>query len=318
MTWGEVQLAAIKKMFLTNDVLEDTDLPAMKENRKYRTYLDAMPEAANEALLRIMTVSRPLIKEYSMSYNLDDTTYDALNFDTHAITDDDYIVECDAAHSYYFELDNTAVVKIESYNETTEEWDEEDEIDHTATIAKTYETYKGLITNASDKNIRLRFVANEYFYNVRNIALYTLKFRTADEVFNCTPRQEYNLKTLISDFYKISSVEYESLDNTKGKFTSEYVIQGDNTLLIDSSIRGNFKIKYEAYPDKIQTTTLDSYVFTMADEMIALLPLYLVSETYKDDDIAIATQYRNQFELGLQEVVVMDEPLDFQDNKGYL
>jgi len=317
-TWGETKIATIKKMFLNNDTITTADLPSMELDRKYATYLNTMASTANEALLRIMSVSRPLIKEYSLTYNIPDSIYDALTFETEAITDTDYVVELDTAHAYYFELDNSAVITIDSYDEDTEVWTTIDTITHTATKAKTYETQKGLITNEDDVLIRMTFANNGYLYNVRNIAMYILKFRTADEIFNCTPKQKYNLKTLITDFYKISSIEFEKMYNTKGAYDSDFNIQGDSVLEIDSKLQGNFIIKYEAYPDKIEDDTLDSYTFTMADEMIVLLPLYIASEVFKDDDATIATQYRNQFELGLQEVVSVDTPQEFANNSNWM
>ena len=318
-TWCEIQVVSVKKMFLNNTTITVDDLPFMKLDRKYQTYLDAMPLTTNEALLRLMAVSRPLIKQYTLTYNMPDDIYDALSFDTHAIVDEDYVVECEGAHSYYFELDNTATVTIESYDTSTGLWTTISTITHstTTTTVQKYEVKKGLIVNTTNKLIRMTFVHNHYLYNVRNIALYTSNFRTAAEVFNCTPKQKYNLKTLITDFYKVSSVEYESTTNSKGTYNSDYVIQGDNTMEIDSKLKGNFIIRYEAYPDKIVDTTVDTYVFTLADEMVVLLPLYIASELYKDVDTSIATQYRNQFELGLQEVLTVDEPQEFSSNSNW-
>jgi hypothetical protein len=89
-------------------------------------------------------------------------------------------------------------------------------------------------------------------------------------------------------------------------------------LIIESKLQGNFIITYKAYPDKITDDTEDEYIFTMPSEMISLLPLYIASELYKDDDVAIATAYRNQFEVGLQELKTSHEPLDFADTSGWL
>lgn len=43
-------------------------------------------------------------------------------------------------------------------------------------------------------------------------------------------------------------------------------------------------------------------------EACVLIPLYIASQLYKDDDISLATQYRNEFEAGLQNLEINIEP----------
>ena len=49
----------------------------------------------------------------------------------------------------------------------------------------------------------------------------------------------------------------------------------------------------------ITSETLDSYEFDLPDDMMLLIPLYIASELYKEDDLAISTSYRNEFEVEL-------------------
>ncbi len=44
--------------------------------------------------------------------------------------------------------------------------------------------------------------------------------------------------------------------------------------------------------------TPDDYELPLYPEVAALLPLYIASQIYKDDEIGVATQYRNEFEVG--------------------
>lgn len=56
----------------------------------------------------------------------------------------------------------------------------------------------------------------------------------------------------------------------------------------------------------IQKITSDSPATEKIDfpeDACVLIPLYIASELYKDDDISQATAYRNEFEVGLQELV---------------
>lgn len=66
MNWGAIQIEALKKMFLNNDRLEVSKLEEYKTDKKYKTYLDAMPQACNEAINYICENGKPLLKEYKL------------------------------------------------------------------------------------------------------------------------------------------------------------------------------------------------------------------------------------------------------------
>lgn len=76
MTWGEIQIESLKKMFLNKENLEISDLDIYKENKKYRTYLFAMKQACNEALTQIYTICEPKIKVYQLSLEKGKNVYD--------------------------------------------------------------------------------------------------------------------------------------------------------------------------------------------------------------------------------------------------
>lgn len=52
-------------------------------------------------------------------------------------------------------------------------------------------------------------------------------------------------------------------------------------------------VTYETEPE----TVID-----LPEDACVLIPLYIASQLYKDDDIAQATAYRNEFEVGLQDL----------------
>ena len=43
----------------------------------------------------------------------------------------------------------------------------------------------------------------------------------------------------------------------------------------------------------------DGYRLELAEDAAVLLPLYIASQLYKEEDLGLATLYRNEFELGL-------------------
>lgn len=65
MTWGEIQIESLKKMFLNNDDLSIEKLEEYKQSKKYKTYLFAMPQACNEAI-RYVSNLLPVIKSYEL------------------------------------------------------------------------------------------------------------------------------------------------------------------------------------------------------------------------------------------------------------
>lgn len=65
MTWGEIQIESLKKMFLNSKDLSVKELNTYREDKKYKTYLYAMPQACNEAINYICNLE-PIIKTYSL------------------------------------------------------------------------------------------------------------------------------------------------------------------------------------------------------------------------------------------------------------
>lgn len=68
MTWGEIQIEALRKMFLNNDIIKVKELSNYKLDKKYKVYLDAMPQAYNEAINIILEI-RPLINIYELDFS---------------------------------------------------------------------------------------------------------------------------------------------------------------------------------------------------------------------------------------------------------
>lgn len=58
-------------------------------------------------------------------------------------------------------------------------------------------------------------------------------------------------------------------------------------------------IKYRIIPERFTTSTPWTTIIDLPYNICAIVPLYLASELYKDDDISLATAYRNQFETEL-------------------
>lgn len=101
-----------------------------------------------------------------------------------------------------------------------------------------------------------------------------------------------DLKELFPDFRAIDEV-------TRDGESAPYALEADRYLRIQG---GTYTIVYAAYPEKITAETEDETEIDIAPECAVLLPLYIASELYKEDELATATIWRNEFEDGLEKV----------------
>lgn len=187
-TWGYIQLESIRKMFVNTTAISLDDLPSMKTDKKYATYLDAMPGAANEGIMIMLTRGRAVL------------TNEILNASR-------------ATNAY----------PIEGYY--------------------------------------------------------------------C-----FDLPEKLNNYHKLSKVLVDG-----GEYAG-YVLRNNKYLYIAKPIVDDHQIvvTYETYPDAITANTTDNTEIDLPLDMIRILPLYIASELYKDDDISLATTYKNQFETELE------------------
>ena len=206
MTWADIQLASIRKMFINTTAIASTDLPTMRQDKKYVTYLDAMPNAATEGLTIMATRGKPIISR------------DTLDVEEDAI--EDYPID----GFYCFDLITT-------------------------------------LTNYLD----------------------------LEEVY-------------------VDGGKYEG-----------YILRDNKYLYIPEDICDNHTIvvSFNSRP-VITSTTLDTDTIVAPADMLNILPLYIASELYKDDDISLSTYYRNEFETELENMRRQPTDIHFVDIKGWL
>ena len=160
MTWEELKLATIQKMFSANGSTIPTD-------DSTRDYLAAMPQVANEGILMLSTAGKFLVKSVSISINpIPNILGKETGGKIHLKESGRMIFSGDCARSYYFEATGkcTATISAGDYVEIVD-------ID---SINK-YTPFKGLINNEKKLPVTIVF-DSEYPYSVKNIALYRSKF----------------------------------------------------------------------------------------------------------------------------------------------
>lgn len=116
------------------------------------------------------------------------------------------------------------------------------------------------------------------------------------------------------DFRALLTTEIYFTDGTDYGKTDRWDMQGDDVLLLDGQTAGTYTVWYEAYPPIIDQSTPDDFKLPLAPEAVRLLPLYMASQLYKEDDIGMATDFRNEFEDGLaklrETVIRMNGPTE--------
>lgn len=283
VTWGDIKLATFQKMFSANGDSIPTDSSA-------RDYEAAMPFAANEALQMLATAGKFIIKNIDIAHN------PVKNL----ITGKDHIKSMERG-TITFEGDEVRSIYFEYFGVGTYDVF----IDGVAVISgsmegkKGYSSIKFLVPNEEDKHVTLVF-KSRYPLALKNVALYSADFETDADVPTFAEKVRYNLKELVDDFYMLSAsdIYYEGdADISRYVRTQDFFQEGNTVLVLDRDTPGNFKVYYKAYPQQITTSTPNDTVLSVDPEVAALMPLYMASQIYKEDDSAIATAYRNEFEL---------------------
>lgn len=313
MTWGEVQIEACKKMFLNSDIISTDDLNNLRVNNNYKTYFNGMAQAANEGIAEILKRGKPYIKTLSFTRKTSDNLLGNRLGIVYDHTNDDIVFEIDKGLAYYFEVDNEATIEVYVGDEIVEV------IENDVENLGSYTKYKNFLENNDNKTVKLVF-KGDHPYHIRNVCIYDLNYNYGNEndsdyIPDYTNELIIDLKTAVNDFYKVFKFyvnKYEMINNTDYKMIDHY------TMLLRSSVDGEYIIKYQCYPETITDETDDEYEIPLEQEMVVLLPLYMASELYKDDDVSLATMYRNEFEAMVDNRYPKNEDLKFVCKTGWL
>lgn len=149
--------------------------------------------------------------------------------------------------------------------------------------------YLNAMPGAANEGLSLLATAGRYIKKRKNIS----QDGSDDEP------QRYDFSRLTPDFYSFDEdqVFHIGEDGAQARF-DDFEIEGESVLVLSPELIGDWRVYYNAYPPRITGDTKDEYELPLYPEVAALLPLYLASQLYKDDDIGMATQYRNEFEVG--------------------
>ncbi|NLT57634.1 MAG: hypothetical protein GXX99_01570 [Clostridiales bacterium] len=111
--------------------------------------------------------------------------------------------------------------------------------------------------------------------------------------------RRHDLRALCEHFFNLApgGVYREARGVTER--TADYLLEPDGALLLPNCA-GQWHLHCHTLPPEIGPDTPDSFELPIDPDAAALLPLYVASQLYKEDDLPAAVQLRNEFELGLQ------------------
>lgn len=284
-TWGEIKLATLQKMFAA-------DGSNLVEDESTKDYLAAMPHACNEGLQLLSTAGKFIVKSLVLAHNpIANMLPDSESKKMYQLVRGTKEFSTDGGHSWFFEC--MGIGKADIYLGS-------DLIDTVELNSKqAYKEYRGIVDNALDKSVRIVFTCS-YPIAIKNVAIYDAAFESVDDVPTFAEKVRYKLTDYAKDFYMLDSEEiYYEGDSDTGRYirTSNFFQEGDTVLVLDRNTPGNYTIYYKAYPEKITTATENSYELPIDDEVAVLLPLYMASQLYLDDDTTISQTYKAQFDL---------------------
>jgi hypothetical protein len=307
-TWKDIKLATLQKMFSSNGTTIQADSSTAE-------YIYAMPQAANEALQLLATAGKFIVK----TLEIDVKPYanligDTAGFKEYYIQGEGHNMTFSAkgCHSLYLKVRGHATVSISYpyivHNEETGE-DEVQLYEEVIEVSnKEYTQIKRILDNP-DNDVVTVVVEALFPTNVKNIALYAEKFEvTYDEeenpVYDNVPDYErfikYHMDKLLEDFYQLYEIYYEGPDKPYYLQVSSYYQEADKTLVLQRNEPGTYTVYYKAYPSHITLETPDDYELALDPEVATLLPMYMASQLYKDDDNSISTVYRNEWEVAFE------------------
>lgn len=289
VTWGNLKLLTLQKLFATNN--GSTVIPTDNSTREY---ISAMPGACNEALQMLATAGKFITKSIDITHipvkNLISNGEKIYDVESGLVT-----FEGDNAKSLYYEIKGKGTISIRIGNTTIE-----DSFDTTETSYGLV-PFRRKIENAENQKVYVTF-SSEYPMRVTNVALYSARYEKTEDIPQYADYIRYRLSDMVDDFYKVDveHVIYEGNLVPKYKATSDFFQEGFDILVLPRNMKGNFKIYYFAYPKQITLETPDDEVLSIDPEVAAIIPLYMASQLYKDDDSGIATVYRNEFEVAFE------------------
>jgi len=144
--------------------------------------------------------------------------------------------------------------------------------------------------------------ANEALQLLSTAGKFLIKYHELEQDGTQKGIQRYDLRALCESFYSVKDNQIFVEDENGYRQETGFVFEGDSILVLPGERAGKWRIYYNAYPVEIVKDTPDDYELPLDPEVAVLIPLYIASQLYKDDDISQSVQFRNEFETAREEL----------------
>lgn len=162
-----------------------------------------------------------------------------------------------------------------------------------ATLSKMFAAQDGVIDlqNNADYLQMMPYAANEA---IQYLCSFGRRPRQSIEIEieEQAKPQSLELKYELPNYW--GNPEFYILEDDVPKTVYLNVIAG--RVIIPASMKGTLIVDYDYTPSLISSSVADDDEIKLDDDAIVLLPLYIASELYKDEDMTMATYWRNEFE----------------------
>lgn len=197
---------------------------------------------------------------------------------------EDIIICASEAHAYSFCVDGDAEVFIEGVKE-------DGSIDILSSIFPYsddggFKRFKDLIYIPEDeqyKSIQLRF-SGDYYYNIKNTALFNAKYSTYDKIPDFARYIEYIMP---DDFYKIISIKIR--DDNGLELLKDFYWKNPNILAVSVYEKGEIIVEYAIKPKTIDADTAEDYELEIGETAQVALAYYVAALLVQKEDYNLYT-----------------------------
>ena len=202
MTWQDIKLATLQKMFTSKGLTIQLD-------GSNEEYINSMPQACNEALQLLSTSGKFIIEQLQVVVApIPNLLMDGVSKRNYTIINDSVSFTAKGAKSFYFKANGILTAHIYvGDTEYTVTASTEDETDIPVVVnTKSFDAFRGRIENPDNLDVTITFTST-YPSNIKNIALYAADFPSDKEVQDFEDYLRYDLTELAEDFYQLDSGE---------------------------------------------------------------------------------------------------------------
>ena len=166
---------------------------------------------------------------------------------------------------------------------------------------RNYSTYINMAPDVM--NELMVILNNRVLININTLTLNLLSIDFEPYLQEDISAYAFNIKQYMEDNDITNYLYTEVIQHTYIKRDNLLFEEQDGILYIDKRFMDRssltLTIKYRIIPEIFTTSTPWDTIIDLPYNICAIVPLYLASELYKDDDISMSTAYRNQFETEL-------------------